>query len=115
MGSRRRKIGGCPVSGKRLRICLQCSNQDTAAQWPDEQVWAELEARVGQSLGPGEILSKEIVALRSVVYDPMRYGRVDLLGDAAHIVPPMSAKGIHLALFDAETFAKAVIAQVRDG
>ena len=97
------------------RIYLQCPHDDTVAQWPDERIWDELEARVGQSLGRGEILSKEIVALRSVVHEPMHWGRVHLLGDAAHIVPPMSAKGIHLALFDAETFARAVIAQVRDG
>lgn len=107
--------GLIPRGTENSRIYLQCSTEDTAAQWPDERVWAELETRVGQSLGRGEILSKEIVALRSVVHDPMRHGRVFLLGDAAHIVPPMSAKGIHLALFDAETFAKAVIAQSRDG
>ncbi|MCU7725216.1 4-hydroxybenzoate 3-monooxygenase [Actinoplanes sp. KI2] len=107
--------GLIPRGTENSRIYLQCLNEDTVTQWPDERVWDELEARVGQSLGRGEILSKEIVALRSVVHDPMCYGRVYLLGDAAHIVPPMSAKGIHLALFDAETFAKAVIAQVRDG
>jgi p-hydroxybenzoate 3-monooxygenase len=106
--------GLIPRGTENSRIYLQCPQQDTVAQWPDERVWDELEARVGHSLDRGDILSKEIVALRSVVYDPMRYGRVYLLGDAAHIVPPMSAKGIHLALFDAETFAKAVIAQVRD-
>ncbi|MFG1607987.1 4-hydroxybenzoate 3-monooxygenase [Actinoplanes sp. NPDC049265] len=107
--------GLIPRGMENSRIYLQCPNEDTVAQWPDERVWDELEARVGQSLGRGEILSKEVVALRSVVHDPMRYGSVYLLGDAAHIVPPMSAKGIHLALFDAETFARAVIAQERDG
>jgi p-hydroxybenzoate 3-monooxygenase len=107
--------GLIPRGAENSRIYLQCPLEDTVAQWPDERVWEELEARVGQPLRRGAILSKEIVALRSVVHDPMRYGRVYLLGDAAHIVPPMSAKGIHLALFDAETFARAVIAQVRDG
>jgi p-hydroxybenzoate 3-monooxygenase len=107
--------GLIPRGTENSRIYLQCPNDDTVAQWTDKRIWDELEARVGQFLGKGEILSKEIVALRSVVYDPMRYGRVYLLGDAAHIVPPMSAKGIHLALFDAETFARALIAQVRDG
>lgn len=106
--------GLIPRGTENSRIYLQCPVDDTLTQWPDERVWDELEARVGQSLGRGEILSKEIVALRSVVYDPMCYGRVFLLGDAAHIVPPMSAKGIHLALFDAETFACALLAQVRD-
>lgn len=107
--------GLIPRGTDHSRIYLQCPTGDTVAQWPDERIWDELAARTGQSLGRGEILSKEIVALRSVVHDPMHHGRVYLLGDAAHIVPPMSAKGIHLALFDAETFAKAVIAQVRDG
>lgn len=107
--------GLIPRGTDNSRIYLQCPTSDTVARWPDERVWDELEARVGQSLGRGEILSKEIVALRSVVHDPMRHGGVFLLGDAAHIVPPMSAKGIHLALFDAETFVRAVIAQVRDG
>jgi p-hydroxybenzoate 3-monooxygenase len=106
--------GLIPRGSENSRIYLQCPKEDAVAQWPDERIWDELEARVGQSLGRGEILSKEIVALRSVVYDPMRYGQVFLLGDAAHIVPPMSAKGIHLALYDAETFANAVIARVRD-
>ncbi|MEU8608027.1 4-hydroxybenzoate 3-monooxygenase [Actinoplanes sp. NPDC048791] len=107
--------GLIPRGAEHSRIYLQCPVEDTVAQWPDERVWDELEARVGRSLGRGDILSKEIVELRSVVHDPMRHGRVYLLGDAAHIVPPMSAKGIHLALFDAETFARAVIAQVQDG
>ncbi|MGW3428477.1 FAD-dependent monooxygenase [Streptomyces melanosporofaciens] len=52
--------------------------------------------------------------LRSVVYDPMSHGRLYLLGDAAHIVPPMSAKGMNLALHDADVFAKAVIRQVEE-
>ncbi|MEI5098118.1 FAD-dependent monooxygenase [Streptomyces sp. PmtG] len=57
----------------------------------------------------GPISSKELVPLRSVVHDPMSYGPLYLLGDAAHTVPPMSAKGMNLALHDADVFAKAVI------
>ncbi|MGW7595251.1 FAD-dependent monooxygenase, partial [Streptomyces rubiginosohelvolus] len=48
-----------------------------------------------------------------VVYSPMSYGRLYLLGDAAHIVPPMSAKGINLALHDAEVFARAIIDRIQ--
>ena len=107
--------GLIPRGTENSRIYLQCPTDDTVESWPDRRIWDELEARVGQSLVRGEILSKEIVALRSVVYDPMRHGRLFLLGDAAHIVPPMSAKGIHLALFDAETFSRAVLSEVRDG
>ncbi|WP_305785501.1 4-hydroxybenzoate 3-monooxygenase [Symbioplanes lichenis] len=106
--------GLIPRGAENSRIYLQCPRTDTVEQWPDDRIWDELESRVGRSLGRGEILSKEVVALRGVVYDPMRYGRLYLLGDAAHIVPPMSAKGIHLALFDAETFARAVIARLKD-
>ncbi|AGL21562.1 4-hydroxybenzoate 3-monooxygenase [Actinoplanes sp. N902-109] len=107
--------GLIPRGTDNSRIYLQCPAGDTIAHWPDERIWDELQARTGQPMERGQILSKEIVALRSVVHDPMHHGRVYLLGDAAHIVPPMSAKGIHLALFDAETFAKAVIAQLRHG
>lgn len=53
--------------------------------------------------------------LRSVVFDPMIHGKLYLLGDAAHIVPPMSAKGIHLALHDTEVFARAVIRHATEG
>ncbi|MFE3200283.1 FAD-dependent monooxygenase [Embleya sp. NPDC059237] len=59
-------------------------------------------------------MSKTLVPLRSVVYDPMSHGRLYLLGDAAHIVPPMSAKGMNLALHDADVFAAAVLKQVRE-
>jgi p-hydroxybenzoate 3-monooxygenase len=107
--------GLIPRGADKSRIYLQCPVTDTVAQWPGERIWKELEARFGRPLDRGDILSREIVALRSVVHEPMRHGRLHLLGDAAHLVPPMSAKGIHLALFDAETFARAVIARVRDG
>jgi p-hydroxybenzoate 3-monooxygenase len=91
------------------RVYLQCPPGDTVAEWPDERIWSEMEARFGTSVPAGRIVDKQIVPLRSVVYDPMSYGNLYLLGDAAHIVPPMSAKGIHLALHDAEVFARAVI------
>ncbi|MFE2583711.1 4-hydroxybenzoate 3-monooxygenase [Streptomyces sp. NPDC059378] len=97
------------------RIYVQCPVDDTPEQWPDERIWSELEARFGCPVASGEVISKQIVPLRSVVFDPMSHGRVYLLGDAAHIVPPMSAKGIHLALHDAEVFARAVIHQAREG
>ncbi|MFD9461922.1 FAD-dependent monooxygenase [Streptomyces sp. NPDC060027] len=97
------------------RIYLQCSIDDTPEQWPDERVWSELEARFGTLVSTGEIIDKRIVSLRSVVFDPMSHGKLYLLGDAAHIVPPMSAKGIHLALHDTEVFARAVIHEVKEG
>ncbi|MCX4817476.1 4-hydroxybenzoate 3-monooxygenase [Streptomyces sp. NBC_01239] len=107
--------GMIPRGPYATRIYLQCPVDDTPEQWPDERVWSELEARFGTPVSTGEITDKRIVPLRSVVYDPMSHGRLYLLGDAAHIVPPMSAKGIHLALHDTEVFARAVIRQVKDG
>ncbi|MGW3310157.1 4-hydroxybenzoate 3-monooxygenase [Streptomyces sp. NPDC001073] len=107
--------GMIPRGPHATRAYLQCPVDDTPEQWPDERVWSELEARFGTPVSPGEITDKRIVPLRSVVYDPMSHGRLYLLGDAAHIVPPMSAKGIHLALHDTEVFARAVIGQVKEG
>lgn len=97
------------------RLYLQCAVDDTPEQWPDARIWRELAARFGIPVPTGEIVDKRIVPLRSVVYEPMSHGRLYLLGDAAHLVPPMSAKGIHLALHDTEIFARAVIRQVEKG
>ncbi|MFI0446470.1 4-hydroxybenzoate 3-monooxygenase [Actinomadura sp. 6N118] len=107
--------GMIPRGPEASRIYLQCSIDDTPEQWPDERIWRELEARFSCPVSTGKIVTKQIVPLRSVVFDPMSYGKLFLLGDAAHIVPPMSAKGIHLALHDAEVFAHAVIRQVKEG
>jgi p-hydroxybenzoate 3-monooxygenase len=107
--------GMIPRGPHASRIYLQCSIDDTPEQWPDERIWNELEARFGTPVSTGEIIDKRIVPLRSVVFDPMSYGKLYLLGDAAHIVPPMSAKGIHLAVHDTEVFARAVIRQIKEG
>jgi len=107
--------GLIPRGAKASRIYLQCPLDDTVEQWPDERIWSELDARFGTRVTTGPIADKRILPLRSVVYSPMRHGTLYLLGDAAHIVPPMSAKGINLALNDAEVLARAVIQQVRKG
>ncbi|MFK4107901.1 4-hydroxybenzoate 3-monooxygenase [Streptomyces sp. NPDC002176] len=107
--------GLIPRGPHATRVYLQCALDDTPEQWPDERVWGELEARFGTSVARGEIVSRQIVPLRGVVFDPMSHGRLFLLGDAAHIVPPMSAKGIHLALHDAEVFARAVLRWAENG
>ncbi|WP_329135002.1 4-hydroxybenzoate 3-monooxygenase [Streptomyces sp. NBC_01476] len=114
MAIHERGLGGMiPRGATATRIYLQCPPQDTPEQWPDARIWSELEARFGTTVTSGEILSKQVIPLRSVVFDPMSYGRLFLLGDAAHIVPPMSAKGIHLALHDTDVFARAVLAQIQ--
>ncbi|MGW7578272.1 4-hydroxybenzoate 3-monooxygenase [Streptomyces sp. NPDC054765] len=92
------------------RFYLQCRLDSSLPEWTDERIWDEIEARFQEPVAVrGQISSKQLVPLRSVVYDPMSYGRLYLLGDAAHIVPPMSAKGMNLALHDADVFAKAVV------
>ncbi|WP_222849719.1 FAD-dependent monooxygenase [Trebonia kvetii] len=77
--------------------------------WPDERIWAELTHRLHQpDLPTGPVTATEIFPLRSSIREPMSHGRLFLLGDAAPIIPPMGAKGMNLALFDAEVFASAV-------
>lgn len=96
------------------RLYLQCPLTDTLEQWPDERIWSELEVRFGAPLPTvGPITDKQLVPLRSVVYSPMKYGGLYLLGDAAHIVSPMSANGMSLAIHDSELFARAVILKVK--
>ncbi|MFE2449309.1 4-hydroxybenzoate 3-monooxygenase [Streptomyces melanosporofaciens] len=95
------------------RLYLQCPLTDTVEQWPDERVWNELEARFGDPVDPkGPITSKQVVPLRGVVFSPMSYGRLYLLGDAAHLISPMSAQGMSLALHDADVLARGIIQHV---
>jgi len=91
------------------RFYLHCATGDTAADWPHERIWAELRSRLHRpDLPGGQVTATEVFPLRSSIREPMSHGRLFLLGDAAHIIPPMGAKGMNLALFDAETFAAAV-------
>jgi len=94
------------------RVYLQCPVTDTVDDWPDERVWSELGARFASAARRGPIVSKQIVPLRGVVFSPMSYGRLYLLGDAAHLISPMSAEGMSLALHDADALARAVVHQV---
>ena len=97
------------------RFYLQCPLDSDPAEWPDERIWAEIETRFGEPMAArGPITSTRLVPLRGVVHSPMSHGRLYLLGDAAHIVPPMSAKGMNLALHDAEAFANAVVRHQKD-
>ncbi|WNI20821.1 4-hydroxybenzoate 3-monooxygenase [Streptomyces sp. ITFR-16] len=97
------------------RLYLQCPLTDTVDVWSDERIWDELEARFGEPVEPkGPITSKQVVPLRGVVFSPMSHGRLYLLGDAAHLISPMSAQGMSLALHDADALARAVIRQAEE-
>ena len=100
------------------RLYVQCSPDDDVAQWPDTRIWDELHARLaakGWTLHEGPIVEKGITSMRSFVAEPMRYGRLLLAGDAAHIVPPTGAKGLNLAIADVALLAPALIDWFRTG
>ncbi|HZP53590.1 4-hydroxybenzoate 3-monooxygenase [Actinocrinis sp.] len=94
------------------RLYLQVAPDEDLNAWPDDRIWAELDARFelpGWSLEHGPITEKGITPMRSFVAEPLRYGRLFLAGDAAHIVPPTGAKGLNLAAADATLLAAAII------
>lgn len=98
------------------RLYLGVTPSDTLAMWSDERIWDELNVRLTTEESPkvneGPILERSITAMRSVVNEPMRFGRLLVAGDAAHIVPPTGAKGMNLALGDVRLLAAALTAQV---
>jgi p-hydroxybenzoate 3-monooxygenase len=98
------------------RLYLQVRPDEDLAEWPDQRIWDELAERFalpGWELKPGAVLDKGITAMRSFVSAPMRYGRLFLAGDAAHIVPPTGAKGLNLAIADVARLAPALAGLVR--
>jgi p-hydroxybenzoate 3-monooxygenase len=101
------------------RLYLQVDPSEDVANWPDHRIWEELQLRLetddGFCLQSGPILEKGVTAMRSYVVEPMQYGRLYLVGDAAHIVPPTGAKGMNLAIADARVLAGALIAWYSSG
>ncbi|HQT99469.1 MAG TPA: 4-hydroxybenzoate 3-monooxygenase [Acidimicrobiales bacterium] len=91
------------------RLYLGVEPTESLENWSDEQIWDELTTRLATDDLPaiqrGPILERGITAMRSVVIAPMRFGRLLLAGDAAHIVPPTGAKGMNLALADVRVLA----------
>ena len=88
----------------RSRYYVQCPVDDPMAQWTDDAFWAELKRRLpaetAAQMITGPSIEKSIAPLRSFVAEPLRFGRLFLVGDAGHIVPPTGAKGLNLAASD---------------
>jgi len=100
------------------RLYVQCRPDEDVAEWPDARIWEELQLRLGLDgwvLAEGPILEKGVTGMRSYVAEPMRFGRLFLAGDAAHIVPPTGAKGLNLALHDVRLLAEALVSWYRSG
>ena len=105
-------------SEKVSRLYLQVDPHDDIANWSDERIWDELDIRLGipgWTLKHGEIFDKGITPMHSFVSDPMRYGRLFLAGDSAHVVPPTGAKGLNLALADASYLHDCLVGWYRSG
>ncbi|GAB4140472.1 MAG: 4-hydroxybenzoate 3-monooxygenase [Sphingomonadales bacterium] len=106
-------------SHTRSRYYVQCALDDHVDAWSDQRFWDELRARLPQdaadSLITGPSIEKSIAPLRSFVCEPMRFGNLFLVGDAAHIVPPTGAKGLNLAASDVRILAQALKARYLDG
>ncbi|MBW4078843.1 MAG: 4-hydroxybenzoate 3-monooxygenase [Acidobacteria bacterium] len=100
------------------RLYLGVRPDETLDEWPDERIWSELNVRLATeempSVSQGPIIERSITAMRSIVIEPMRYGRLFLAGDAAHIVPPTGAKGMNLALGDVRELFAALMAKFTD-
>ena len=106
-------------SATRTRYYLQVPAEENVADWSDERFWAELKTRLpaelAEKLVTGPSIEKSIAPLRSFVVEPMQYGRMFLLGDAAHIVPPTGAKGLNLAASDVSTLFNILLKVYREG
>ena len=102
----------------RSRYYVQCSSSDRVENWSDDRFWDELSRRLDTKtageLITGPSIEKSIAPLRSYVAEPMRWGRLFLAGDAAHIVPPTGAKGLNLAVSDVRLLAAALVEHYRE-
>ena len=113
-GNHERGFSLCSMrSLTRSRYYIQCPMTDKVEQWSDAAFWDELRARLDPELAErivtGSSIEKSIAPLRSFVAEPMRFGRLFLAGDAAHIVPPTGAKGLNLAASDVKYLSDALI------
>lgn len=105
-------------SATRSRYYIQCSLDEKVENWSDDRFWDELRLRLpahhAQAMATAPSFEKSIAPLRSFVAEPMRFGRLFLAGDAAHIVPPTGAKGLNLAASDVYYLSEALIERYND-
>jgi p-hydroxybenzoate 3-monooxygenase len=103
----------------RSRYYVQCGLEEKLEDWPDARFWDELRqrlpAKVAAAVVTGPSIEKSIAPLRSFVVEPMRFGQLFLVGDAAHIVPPTGAKGLNLAAADVRLLYQALTEYYRTG
>ena len=101
------------------RYYLECPPDDTVDNWPHERIWDELRerlhARDATPLIEGTVIEKRVLAMHNYVVEPMAHGRLYLAGDAAHLLAPIAAKGMNLALHDAFLLADALTAHYGRG
>lgn len=106
-------------SPTRSRYYVQVAATERLEDWPEERFWAELRRRlpaeIAAQVTEGPAIERSIAPLRSFVAEPMRLGRLLLLGDAAHVVPPTGAKGLNLAAADAWYAARAATRFLQTG
>jgi p-hydroxybenzoate 3-monooxygenase len=106
-------------STTRSRLYIQCAGDEKVEDWTDERFWGELRSRLdpatAEAIVTGPSIETTLTALRSFVAEPMRFGRLFLAGDAAHIVPPTGAKGLNLAASDVHYLAEALVEHYRGG
>ena len=106
-------------SAHRSRYYVQCGLEEKLEAWTDVRFWDELRRRlpasVAEAMITGPSIEKSIAPLRSFVVEPLRFGRLFLVGDAAHIVPPTGAKGLNLAAADVRVLYRALVEYYRTG
>ena len=105
-------------SPTRTRYYLQVPTGERVEDWSDQRFWDELKrrlpAQLAETMVTGPSIEKSIAPLRSFVVEPMQYGRLFLVGDAAHIVPPTGAKGLNLAASDVSTLFNILLKVYRE-